>query len=37
VTYADIDDLEREIGFRPATSLEEGIGRFVRWYLDYYR
>ena len=36
-TYADIDDLVREVGFRPATSLEEGVGNFVAWYRAYYR
>jgi UDP-glucuronate 4-epimerase len=36
-TYADVDDLERDVGFRPATSIEEGVRRFVNWYLDYYR
>ena len=35
-TYADVDDLMREVGFRPATSVEEGIGRFVSWYRAYY-
>ncbi|MDA8088705.1 MAG: NAD-dependent epimerase [Nitrospiraceae bacterium] len=35
-TYADIDDLERAIGFRPATSIEHGIGKFVEWYNAYY-
>lgn len=36
-TYADIDDLVRDTGFRPATSLEDGIGRFIAWYRDYYK
>jgi UDP-glucuronate 4-epimerase len=36
-TYADIDDLAREIGFRPKTSIEEGIRAFVAWYRDYHR
>ncbi|MGX1106019.1 MULTISPECIES: NAD-dependent epimerase [Bradyrhizobium] len=36
-TYADIKDLERDIGFRPATPIEEGVARFVKWYRDYYR
>ena len=36
-TYADIDALEREVGFRPAMPLEQGIARFVSWYRDYYR
>ena len=36
-TCADIDDLTRDVGFRPKTSIEDGIGRFVDWYRDYYR
>jgi UDP-glucuronate 4-epimerase len=35
-TYADIDDLARDVGFRPATPIDEGIRRFVDWYRDYY-
>jgi len=35
-TYADVDDLMRDVGFRPATSIEEGIGKFVDWYRAYY-
>jgi UDP-glucuronate 4-epimerase len=35
-TYADIEDLTREVGFRPATKLEEGIARFAKWYRDYH-
>jgi UDP-glucuronate 4-epimerase len=35
-TYADIDDLERAVGFRPSTALEEGIARYVAWYREYY-
>ena len=35
-TFADVADLERDIGFKPRTSLREGIGRFVDWYLEYY-
>ncbi|MBF0162284.1 MAG: NAD-dependent epimerase [Magnetococcales bacterium] len=35
-TYADIQELEQAVGFRPLTSVEEGIQRFVAWYLDYY-
>ena len=31
-TYADVADLEREVGFRPDTSIEDGLGRFVQWY-----
>jgi UDP-glucuronate 4-epimerase len=33
-TYADIDDLVRDTGFRPATPLETGIRRFVEWYRE---
>ena len=36
-TYADIDDLSREVGFRPNTPIETGIARFVAWYRDYYQ
>jgi UDP-glucuronate 4-epimerase len=33
-TYADIDDLTRDTGFLPTTSIEVGIERFARWYKD---
>ena len=36
-TYADVDDLMRDVGFKPATSIEEGIARFVAWYRDFYK
>ncbi len=36
-TYADIDALEAAVGFRPATSIEEGVARFIQWYREYYR
>ena len=35
-TYADVDDLERDVGFRPSTSIEDGVRRFVDWYCAYY-
>ena len=35
-TYADIDGLACDIGFRPETPIEEGISRFVAWYRSYY-
>jgi UDP-glucuronate 4-epimerase len=35
-TFADIDDLVRDVGFRPDTPLEIGIRRFVEWFKDYY-
>ncbi len=35
-TYADIDDLVRDVGFKPDTPLEEGIPKFIRWYREYY-
>ena len=35
-TYADVDDLQRDVGFAPATPLAEGIQRFVEWYRGYY-
>ena len=36
VTYADIDELSDDTGFRPSTGIEEGIANFVEWYRDYY-
>jgi UDP-glucuronate 4-epimerase len=36
-TYADIDDLEKDIGFKPQTTINEGIGKFVDWYKEYYK
>ncbi|MDK2744987.1 MAG: NAD-dependent epimerase [Nitrospira sp. BO4] len=36
-TYADIDDLTSDIGFKPTTPIEEGIPRFVKWYREFYR
>lgn len=35
-TYADVDDLMREVGFRPETPIAEGIDRFVSWYRDFH-
>jgi UDP-glucuronate 4-epimerase len=35
-TYADVEDLTRDIGFKPSTSIETGIARFVQWYREYY-
>ena len=35
-TYADTADLERDVGFRPATPVETGIARFVDWYKTYH-
>lgn len=35
-TYADVDDLTRDVGFKPATSLETGIECFVQWYRTFY-
>ncbi|WP_044412315.1 NAD-dependent epimerase [Thiomicrospira microaerophila] len=36
ITYADVDELIADTGFKPATSIEEGIGKFVEWYKGYY-
>jgi UDP-glucuronate 4-epimerase len=36
-TIADVSRLEADVGFRPATTIEVGIGRFVEWYRSYYR
>jgi UDP-glucuronate 4-epimerase len=36
-TYADIKELEADVGFRPSTPLEVGIPKFVSWYRKYYQ
>jgi UDP-glucuronate 4-epimerase len=36
-TYADVADLTQDVGFKPATPIEVGIGRFVEWYRQYYK
>jgi len=36
-TCADVDDLMADVGFKPATSIEEGIKKFLSWYKDYYK
>jgi UDP-glucuronate 4-epimerase len=36
-TYADVDDLMRDTGYRPQTPVDEGIRNFVAWYKDYYQ
>jgi UDP-glucuronate 4-epimerase len=35
-TYADVDDLIRDVGFRPTTAIEQGVQRFVEWYRRYH-
>ena len=36
-TYASIDLLREAVGFKPETSIEEGLQRFADWYVDYYK
>ncbi|MSR10128.1 MAG: NAD-dependent epimerase [Gammaproteobacteria bacterium] len=36
-TWADVEDLVNDVGYRPATPVEVGVGRFVDWYLDYHK
>jgi UDP-glucuronate 4-epimerase len=36
-TWADIEDLTRDVGYTPATPVEQGIRAFVDWYLEYYK
>lgn len=36
-TYADVSDLERDINFKPSTSIEDGLKKFVEWYEEYYK
>ncbi|MBR3865295.1 MAG: protein CapI, partial [Clostridia bacterium] len=37
VTFADVSDLERDFGFKPQTSLREGLRRFAQWYHEFYQ
>ena len=36
-TYADVDALMRDVGFKPNTPIETGVERFVDWYREYFR
>jgi UDP-glucuronate 4-epimerase len=36
-TWADVSALERDVGYRPSTTVEEGVRAFVEWYRGYYR
>ena len=36
-TYANVDDLMNDVGFKPNTPIEKGVGAFVDWYRDYYK
>lgn len=36
-TYANVDDLYRDIHFKPQTSITDGVGKFIDWYLEYYK
>jgi UDP-glucuronate 4-epimerase len=36
-TYADVEDLVRDVGYKPATTVEEGVKAFVEWYRGYYK
>ena len=35
-TWADVEDLRADVGYMPATPVEQGVQRFVEWYMDYY-
>lgn len=37
VTYADTSALERDFGFKPSTSLRDGLRKFVEWYKEFYQ
>jgi UDP-glucuronate 4-epimerase len=36
-TMADVSELQQAVGFRPSTSVRDGIAAFVKWYKDYYK
>ena len=35
-TFADVDDLTKDVGYRPSTPIDEGIRHFIKWYLKFY-
>jgi UDP-glucuronate 4-epimerase len=35
-TFADVDELMHDVGFKPETSIEDGVSKFVAWYREYY-
>lgn len=35
-TYADVSELEKDFGFKPQTTIKEGLGKFAKWYKEYY-
>jgi len=37
MTFADVDDLIRDVGFKPSTSIEDGVKKFIDWYRNYYQ
>ena len=36
-TYADVEDLIQNFGYKPSTSIEEGVENFINWYINYYK
>lgn len=36
-TYADVEDLINNLGYKPSTSLEHGVGEFIKWYKNFYK
>lgn len=36
-TYADVSELMKDYGFKPSTTIEEGLSRFAEWFLEYYK
>ena len=36
-TYANVEDLMKDFNYRPSTSINDGVSKFVTWYREYYR
>lgn len=36
-TYADVQELMNDFGFKPSTTIEEGLSKFAEWFLNYYK
>jgi UDP-glucuronate 4-epimerase len=36
-TFADVDDLMKDVGFKPKTNIKDGLKEFVKWYINFYK
>ena len=36
-TYADVESLKKDFGYKPDTKIEKGVAEFIKWYREYYK